>query len=126
MARGADAPVRSSAARLRAFRARVRSLPGGRIAWRIAVTLIGVAVVVVGVILLPLPGPGWLIIFAGLGILASEYAWAARLLKWVKHQFVRWSKWVAAQPLWIQSATTVVSLAVIAALILGAWWLVRA
>ena len=40
----------------------------------------GCAVVVVGVILLPLPGPGMLVILAGLGILATEFEWADRLL----------------------------------------------
>ena len=33
-----------------------------------------------GSILVPLPGPGWLIVFAGLAILATEYVWAQRLL----------------------------------------------
>ena len=33
-----------------------------------------------GAIFLITPGPGWLIIFAGLGILASEFAWADRAL----------------------------------------------
>ena len=72
--------------RLGAFRERVRALPGGRIAWRIAVTVVGVAVIAVGIVLLPLPGPGWLVIFAGLGMLATEYEWAARLLQWVRRQ----------------------------------------
>lgn len=110
---------------LRALRARVRALPGGRLAWRLAITFIGVAVIAIGIVLLPLPGPGWLIIFAGLGLLATEYAWAARLLKWLRHQFLRWSHWLAEQPLWIQSLGTVLSVAVLAAIALAAWWFVR-
>ena len=30
------------------------------------------------------PGPGWLVIFAGLSVLAVEFAWARRLLKRIK------------------------------------------
>jgi uncharacterized protein (TIGR02611 family) len=41
--------------------------------------LLGFTVVIVGIILLPLPGPGWLIIFAGFAILASEFEFAERV-----------------------------------------------
>jgi uncharacterized protein (TIGR02611 family) len=47
---------------------------------RIAVTVAGFAVLLAGVALLVLPGPGWLLIFLGLGILATEYVWAQRVL----------------------------------------------
>lgn len=50
------------------------------------VTVGGVLVILVGVVLLPLPGPGWLVIFAGLGLLATEYAWARRLLAWTRRK----------------------------------------
>jgi len=53
---------------------------------RIAVTIAGFAVVLVGLILIPLPGPGWLIVFAGLAILATEYVWAERLLTYAKRK----------------------------------------
>lgn len=53
---------------------------------RIAITVVGVVVVLVGLALLVLPGPGWLLIFAGLSILASEYVWAQRLLRLAKEQ----------------------------------------
>jgi uncharacterized protein (TIGR02611 family) len=42
------------------------------------VLVLGVTIVVVGVILLPLPGPGWLIIFLGLAILGTEFMIAER------------------------------------------------
>ena len=48
---------------------------------RIAVTIAGFAVLLAGIALLVLPGPGWLLIFIGLTILATEYVWAERLLK---------------------------------------------
>jgi uncharacterized protein (TIGR02611 family) len=48
--------------------------------WRVVATTIGVLIVLFGVSLLVLPGPGWAIIFLGLAVLATEYAWAHRLL----------------------------------------------
>ena len=33
-----------------------------------------------------LPGPGWLLIFVGLGILSTEYMWARRLLDTAKRK----------------------------------------
>lgn len=47
---------------------------------RILVGFVGGLVTLIGVVALVAPGPGWLIIFTGLGILASEFAWAARVL----------------------------------------------
>jgi uncharacterized protein (TIGR02611 family) len=43
---------------------------------RIAVTLVGFALVLLGLILLVTPGPGLLVVIAGLAVLATEYAWA--------------------------------------------------
>lgn len=58
----------------------------GRNGRRIAVTVVGFLVLLIGVILIPLPGPGWLIVFAGLAILAREYVWAERLLNTSKQK----------------------------------------
>lgn len=49
------------------------------------VTIVGFALIALGVVLIPLPGPGWAVIFAGLAALSTEYTWAARLLHWAKH-----------------------------------------
>lgn len=47
---------------------------------RVFVGFVGGLITLIGVVALVAPGPGWLIIFTGLGILASEFAWAARVL----------------------------------------------
>ena len=47
---------------------------------RIGITLAGFTVLLVGVARLVRPGPGWLVIFVCLEILAREYVWAQRLL----------------------------------------------
>lgn len=50
---------------------------------KIVVTLAGVVVILVGVVLSGpgVPGPGFVVIIAGLAILATEWDWADRLLK---------------------------------------------
>jgi uncharacterized protein (TIGR02611 family) len=53
---------------------------------RVAVTIAGFAVLLAGIALLVLPGPGWLLIFIGLTILATEYVWARRLLNAAKRK----------------------------------------
>ncbi len=58
----------------------------GRNGKRIGVTIAGFAVLLAGAALLVLPGPGWLLIFVGLGILATEYMWARRLLDTAKRK----------------------------------------
>lgn len=111
--------------RLGAIRARARSTAIGRLLWRIGVTLLGVVVVAIGIVLLPLPGPGWVIIFGGLGILATEYPWAARLLTAVRRFVTRMGTWVRARGLFLQIVFGVLSVAFLAAVVLGAWWLYR-
>jgi uncharacterized protein (TIGR02611 family) len=106
--------------RLGAARRHVRRTSAGRIAWRIAVTVAGVSVIIIGIILLPLPGPGWLVIFGGLGLLATEYEWAARLLAWARGHVRRWTQWIAAQPVWVRLVAGFVSLLVIAGLAVAA------
>ena len=51
---------------------------GGAQIWRVGVALVELVVVVVGIVLLAAPGPGWLVIFLGLGIWATEFAWQSR------------------------------------------------
>ena len=49
--------------------------------YRAAFVLIAIGVVALGLVLLPLPGPGWLIIALGLAMLALEFDRAERLLE---------------------------------------------
>lgn len=51
---------------------------------RIAVSIVGGAVVLAGLAMVVLPGPGFLVVIVGLAILATEYAWAARALERTK------------------------------------------
>ncbi|MFE1171782.1 TIGR02611 family protein [Streptomyces sp. NPDC058773] len=56
------------------------------VSWQVGVFVVGLAVVVAGVIMLPLPGPGWLVIFAGMAIWATEFVWAQLVLRWTKRK----------------------------------------
>ncbi len=58
------------------FRAWIKKTPAGRIAWKIFIGVLGGGVTVLGGIALIGPGPGVLVLLAGLGILATEFAWA--------------------------------------------------
>lgn len=48
---------------------------------KILVLIVGGTVLLIGIILIFLPGPSFIVIPAGLAILAIEFAWARRLLK---------------------------------------------
>jgi len=52
-----------------------------RHARRVVILVIGGSVVLLGLVLLFLPGPAFLVIPAGLAILATEFVWARRLLR---------------------------------------------
>lgn len=54
---------------------------------RIARIGAGVALVVLGLFLLVLPGPGILTIAGGLAVLAIDFVWARRTLDWMKHRY---------------------------------------
>ncbi len=55
-----------------------------KLAKRIVITIVGGTVLLLGLAMLVLPGPGLLVIPIGLGILGIEFAWARRWLKKVK------------------------------------------
>jgi uncharacterized protein (TIGR02611 family) len=71
---------------------------------KVAVGIVGGVVLVIGVILIPYPGPGWLVVFAGLGILSTEFTWAQRLLDYAKNKYDGWTQWVAKQNIVVKSA----------------------
>lgn len=47
----------------------------------VATVVLGFFLIVLGLILVPLPGPGWLVVFAGLAILSLEFVWAQEAVK---------------------------------------------
>ncbi|MHB8499441.1 MAG: PGPGW domain-containing protein [Candidatus Acidiferrales bacterium] len=46
----------------------------------------GFTLLLIGIVMLVTPGPGWLVIFLGLGLLAAEFVWAKRLMDRMKKE----------------------------------------
>ncbi|MFT4126151.1 MAG: TIGR02611 family protein [Gordonia sp. (in: high G+C Gram-positive bacteria)] len=65
--------------------------------YKVGVGVIGLLVLAGGIVAIPYPGPGWLIVFLGLGILASEFVWAQRLLRFVRAKYNAWLGWFKRQ-----------------------------
>ena len=70
--------------------------------YRLVVGIIGALIVVLGIITIPLPGPGWLTVIFGLVVLATEFLWAERLLDFTRRHVHRWTEWVRARPVWVR------------------------
>ena len=52
--------------------------------WRVIILVIGLSIVGLGIFFLLFPGPGWAAIILGLIVLATEFAWAQRVLNPVR------------------------------------------
>jgi len=46
----------------------------------------GFTLLLAGIVMIVTPGPGWLVILLGLGLLAAEFVWARRLMDRVKRE----------------------------------------
>lgn len=57
-----------------------------RSAKKVIVFVVGTTVLLLGIALLVLPGPAFIVIPVGLGILATEFVWAKRLLRKFKEE----------------------------------------
>ena len=68
------------------------------VAKRFAATILGGALLLLGLAMMVLPGPGILVIVAGLAVLATEYVWAQRLLKRAKSQAEKVQEAAVASP----------------------------
>ncbi|WP_327120513.1 TIGR02611 family protein [Streptomyces sp. NBC_01341] len=56
------------------------------VSWQVGIFVVGLAVVGAGIVMLPLPGPGWLVIFGGMAIWATEFVWAQLVLRWTRRK----------------------------------------
>ncbi len=70
--------------------------------YRVCVGIVGGLIVAIGLVTIPLPGPGWFTVLAGLFVLASEFLWAERLLEFTKRHVKRWTDWVKTRPVWVR------------------------
>ena len=65
---------------MKRFIAQLKSTTYGTLIWRVFIGVTGGLVTVAGLFLLVIPGPGLPFFLAGLGILATEFAWASRAI----------------------------------------------
>lgn len=69
---------------------------------RILIGILGGLVTLFGLVLIPYPGPGWLVVFGGLGILATEFDFAARILRFARSKYDAWSRWLKRQNIFVR------------------------
>ncbi|MGX7671797.1 TIGR02611 family protein [Plantactinospora sp. DSM 117369] len=125
---GAEVPLEPFVTQNRRQRVRrtleiIRANPTGRIALKVFVAVAGAIVVTLGLALIPLPGPGWLIVIGGLGIWAVEFHWAKRLLNFTRRHVQSWARWVREQSLLVRIVLGSVGLVFVAVVV---WLSVRA
>ncbi|MBD0861429.1 TIGR02611 family protein [Gordonia sp. zg691] len=122
----AHRPERSRARRIHIWarhrRYVVRTNPRWYGTYRIMVGVVGAVVLLCGIVTIPYPGPGWLIVFLGLGILASEFEWAHRLLKFVRGKYDAWMEWIGRQHWTVQGVFWLGTCAIV----LATLWLIGA
>ena len=56
-------------------------------AYRVVFVIVAFVILIGGLALVPLPGPGWAIVFIGLGMLALEFKWAENLMEKILDRF---------------------------------------
>jgi uncharacterized protein (TIGR02611 family) len=91
----------------------LRERPTADRTYRIVVGVVGLAVLGLGILAIPYPGPGWAIVFVGLAILATEFEWAHRLLKYTRTRYDRVMDWFKRQGLWVKALGFVLTAAVV-------------
>lgn len=54
---------------------------------KLIIGVVGFTVLIIGIAMIVLPGPAIIVVPLGLGILSTEFIWAARLLKKIKKKY---------------------------------------
>ena len=105
--------------RLQAQRAKHKSRA---VPFRVATAIAGFLVIALGVLALPFPGPGWLIIFIGLAVLSLEFSWAGKALDWLLLQVARFQRRVQRASPGERLAMVLVLALVVAAILAWAYF----
>lgn len=104
------------------FRAWARRRRTTLVLWQAVVLGVGMGLVLAGLAMLVLPGPGWGAIILGLIVLASEFAWAQRLLDPVTRA-ARKAADAALDPRVRRRNLILLACAIVVAAAAGAWYL---
>ena len=89
-----DQPIRRAFRRMRSWVSAHPRLDRG---YRVMVGIVGGAIAALGLLLVPLPGPGWLVVFLGLAVLGTEFGWARHVATWLKRMLDRFWAWLKAR-----------------------------
>ncbi|WP_068396048.1 TIGR02611 family protein [Kribbia dieselivorans] len=81
-----------------AWRRALRRHPVTHLVYRSVIGLVGAVLILVGIPMIPLTGPGWVVVFLGVAVWSSEFEWAQRLLHHGKARLKGWERWVLVLP----------------------------
>ena len=84
--------------------------------------MLGLTIVGLGIFFLVFPGPGWAVILVGLIILATEYAWAQRLLNPVQEFSSRLARLVISQEYRARRSNVILVVTMVSVFIAYAYW----
>ncbi len=59
---------------------------------RLIIGIIGTSILIIGIAMIVLPGPAFIVIPVGLSILATEFLWAKKLIEKFKNKFEEMKK----------------------------------
>jgi uncharacterized protein (TIGR02611 family) len=104
---------------LKERRESIRRRPGAYRIYRIIIGIVGGAIVLGGLLLIPLPGPGWVIVFVGLALLATEFVWAAKLEQFARAQVRAWTRWLGRQSVVVRILVAVLTFAFVVGVMYG-------
>jgi uncharacterized protein (TIGR02611 family) len=90
--------------------------------WRGIILVVGLTIVGLGVFFLLFPGPGWAVIILGLIVLATEYAWAQRILNPVKEFSSRLAQAVVSEEYRTKRSHLILILTIVFVAIAYAYW----
>lgn len=97
------------------WRDRLRERRVADFVYRVAVAVVGLAVLAVGIVAIPYPGPGWAIVFLGLAILATEFILAQRVLKYARARYDTAMAWFGRQHIAVKGVGTAFTAVVVVA-----------
>lgn len=95
------------------WRDRLRERPVADLAYRIVVGVVGMLVLAVGIVTIPYPGPGWAIVFLGLGILATEFRAAQVVLHHARVRYDAVMAWFSRQHIAVKALSALFTAAVV-------------
>lgn len=107
--------------RLRQERFKIRQNAHWNRAYRAGVGAVGTLMILCGAVMVPLPTPGfgWILIFLGLGLMSTEFAWAKTLTHWVRRGYDMVRHWFARR----STAERVSMISALVVLVIGVMWL---